>query len=83
MKTRKKLEVPIQCLTCGFDGKHLVHVGENDRLPDVCRCPKCSKTAYVLSLSGAMHLCRAMAKEIVAINSRIFDLEAADDKEDR
>lgn len=74
---RRKEEVSVVCLTCGYDGKAFALLSDNDIPTPTTRCPKCSKTAHAMTIQGLFQFMRASTKEIVRLKSDIFDLEAA------
>lgn len=79
---RRKEEVSVVCLTCGYDGKAFALLSDNDIPAPTTRCPKCSKTAHTVTLQGMFLFMRASMREIVRLKSDIFDLEAAAEGDD-
>lgn len=82
-KPRQKRELYACCLTCGFTGKTFVMIGNDDITNATTRCPKCSKTAQVCNIQGLFQFMMAVTKEVVSLKSSVFDLEAAQDTEER
>ena len=80
---RVKREALVCCLSCGFSDTAFVLVGADDIINSVTRCPKCSNRAYVCSIQGLFQFMMAATKEIVALKSSVFELEAASDTEER
>jgi ssDNA-binding Zn-finger/Zn-ribbon topoisomerase 1 len=77
MKRDTYAKYPVLCLTCGQRSERILKQGKDKIWTNIdkCRCPKCSKTAYVLNPLRSQFLFEAMAKEIVRLKSNIFELE--------
>lgn len=68
---------PVLCMTCGNMSDKILKQ-DNSKIwtdIDVCRCPKCSKKAYVLNPLRTQFLFEAIVKEIVKLKGDIFELE--------
>jgi len=72
---------PIICLTCGYDGEKPVPAKAGLTTVDICKCPKCSKTAYVHSPFRQRFVVNALVKEVIKLRLDMIDLQ--DDGEDR
>jgi predicted nucleic-acid-binding Zn-ribbon protein len=71
------IAMPILCLTCGFNENHPVKAQNGFAKVDVCRCPKCSKKAYVLNPLRLHHALGAIGKEIVRLKMDMIDVQGA------
>lgn len=74
---REYLLVPIICTTCGYDGEKPVPAKEGSPKVDTCRCPKCSKKAYVQHPLRQRFVIAALTKEIVRLKLDIMDIQGA------
>ena len=70
---------PIICLTCGFDGEKPVPARDGVPVADTCRCPRCSKRAYVQNPLRSRFVIAALAKEVAKLRLDIMDLQGAYD----
>jgi|688.fasta_scaffold1308649_2 hypothetical protein len=66
----------IACLTCGFTGGHQVPAIDGVPKFDVCRCPKCSKSAHVFRPLRERFVIQALVKEIVRLKLDLMDLQS-------
>ena len=81
---REYLSVPIICMTCAYDGDNPVPARDGRPRVDTCKCPKCSKTAYVQHPMRQRFLLAAIVKEMVRMRLDIMDLQVdLEEKEDR
>ena len=72
---------PIICLTCGYAGEKPVPAKLGLPEVDICKCPKCSKTAYVHHPLRQRFVIDALVKEVIKLRLDMMDLQ--DDSEDR
>ena len=72
---REQIEGACVCLTCGNVSNKWVTVGDKG-IPSKTKCPKCSKTAYTLSIAGIWGFMPAVAKEISRMKLDMLDVQA-------
>jgi hypothetical protein len=80
---REYAKIPIICLTCGFDGENPVPAKNGRPTVDKCRCPKCSKTAFVHRPFREGFIINALVKEVIRLRLDVMDLQAYAEGEDR
>jgi hypothetical protein len=80
---REYVKTPIICLTCGFDGEKPVPAKNGIPKVDKCRCPQCSKTAFVHRPFRQRFIINALVKEVIRLRLDVMDLQAYAEGEDR
>ena len=77
MMDTEYVKSPIICLTCGFDGEKSVPALKSG-FPKIayCRCPKCSKKAFVHHPLRQRFVINDLVKEVVKLRLDIMDLQA-------
>ncbi len=82
-KPTKAEKRPCICLSCGAESEGLFWLDEREIAYATCRCPKCSNRAFQLSIWGVTAFMREATKRIKQLEGDVFDMQAAEDGEER
>ena len=82
-KPTKAEKRPCICFSCGAESDGLFWLDERGIAYSTCRCPKCSNKAFGLSILSVGAFMRETVKRLRVLENDVFEIQAAEDKEER